>query len=52
MKNDKKIENLLKYWMIFKDEELSLLSNEDKKYLLSFEGYKAKCIANFILMVI
>lgn len=30
MKNDEKIEDLLKHWMMFRDEELSLLSNEDK----------------------
>ena len=29
MKNDEKIEDLLKHWMMFRDEELSLLSNED-----------------------
>ena len=36
MKNNEKIEDLLKHWMIFRDEELSLLSNEDKKHMLRF----------------
>lgn len=40
MKNDEKIEDLLKHWMIFRDEELSLLSNEDKKHPLRFEEYE------------
>ena len=39
-----KIEDLLKHWMMFRDEELSLLSNEDKKHPLRFEEYEAKLL--------
>lgn len=44
MKNNEKIENLLKHWIMFRDEELSLLSNEDKKHPLRFEEYEAKLL--------
>lgn len=44
MKNDEKIENLLKHWMLFRDEELSLLSNEDKKHPLRFDEFEEKLI--------
>lgn len=44
MKNDEKIENLLKHWMMFRDEELSLLSNEDKKHPLRFDEFEEKLI--------
>ena len=44
MKNDETIEDLLKHWLMFRDEELSLLSNEDKKHPLLFEEYEAKLL--------
>ena len=44
MKNNEKIEDLLKHWMMFRDEELSLLSNYDKKHPLRFEKYEAKLL--------
>ena len=31
------INDLLKQWIVFRDEELSILTNEDKKHLLNFE---------------
>ena len=38
------LNDLLKQWMVFRDEELSILTNEDKKHLLNFEEYEEKLI--------
>lgn len=36
--------DLIKQWIVFRDEELSILTNEDKKHLLNFEEYEEKLI--------
>ena len=38
MKNDK-INNLLKDWIIFRDEELSSLTKQDRKHPIHFDEY-------------
>ena len=44
MKNDEKIEDLLKQWMMFRDEELSTLTKEDKKHPLRFNEFEEKLV--------
>ena len=43
MKNNK-INNLLKDWIIFRDEELSSLTKEDRKHPVNFDEYAQKIL--------
>lgn len=36
--------DLLKQWILFRDEELSTLTNEDKKHRLRFDEFEEKLI--------
>ena len=40
----KEINDLLKQWIIFRDEELSTLTKENKKHPLSFDEFEEKLI--------
>lgn len=42
----KEMNDLLKQWIIFRDEELSTLTKEDKKHPLIFDEFEKKLIKN------
>lgn len=41
---EKQINDLLEQWIVFRDEELSHLTNEDGKHPLHFEEYEDKLL--------
>ena len=51
MKNDKNeiINDLLKDWIVFRDEELATLTNEDKTHPLNFDIYERKLLKSLPL---
>ena len=48
IKNDK-INDLLKDWIVFRDEELATITNEDKKHPLNFDIYERKLLKSLPL---
>lgn len=43
---DKKVRDLLKDWILFRDESLSRLTEEDKKHLINFDRYADNILRN------
>ena len=43
---ENKINDLLKQWIIFRDEELATLTKEDRKHPLRFEDFEGKLLKN------
>ena len=41
---EEKANDLLEQWIVFRDEELSHLTNEDRKHPLYFEAYEDKLL--------
>ena len=44
--NNNESENLLKEWLEFREEELSHMDEDDKKYLINFDDYSKKILNN------
>lgn len=44
--NKDKIQNLMDEWIIFRDEEISRLTEEDKEHLIDFDKYYENIMKN------
>ena len=44
----KEMNDLLKQWIIFRDEELSTLTKEDKKHPLRFDEFEERLVKSLI----
>ena len=49
--NNNTIQDLMKNWIIFRDESLSQLTKEDKEHLINFDKYAENILRNVSAML-